>query len=79
MGEPFLVSELKKRNQGKYTGKCTDYVFIAYTAEQFDGSRHDEVAMQSLAAKATREAGVEAYWIGSNGQGKRHPKDSEKM
>ena len=42
-----------------------DYLFVAYTAEQFQ-SRKDLQALAQLAAKATRDAGLSAYWIGSS-------------
>jgi hypothetical protein len=42
-----------------------DYLFVAYTAEQFQGDR-DLEALSQLAERATREAGLSAYWVGSN-------------
>jgi hypothetical protein len=42
-----------------------DYVFVAYTAEQFKGHR-DLGALDQLAERATRNAGYTAYWIGSS-------------
>jgi hypothetical protein len=42
-----------------------DYLFVAYTAEQFKG-RRDLQALAQLAEKATRDAGLSAYWIGSS-------------
>ena len=42
-----------------------DYLFVAYTAEQFRGDRDFE-ALSRLAERATREAGLSAYWVGSS-------------
>jgi hypothetical protein len=42
-----------------------DYLFVAYTAEQFKGPK-DLQALAKLAEKATRDAGLSAYWIGSS-------------
>jgi len=51
--------------KGKDHGKCPDYLFIAYTAEQFrTASKDDMRTLHSIAVKATRRAGLHAYWIG---------------
>jgi hypothetical protein len=42
-----------------------DYLFVAYTAEQFQGDQ-DLGALAELAETATRDAGLTAYWIGSS-------------
>jgi len=39
------------------------YVFIAYTAEQFQNTE-DLIALHKIADAAARNAGVMAYWIG---------------
>jgi len=39
------------------------YLFIAYTAEQFH-SNADLEALHNIAERATRNAGLPAYWIG---------------
>ena len=42
-----------------------DYLFIAYTAEQFQhDSSEDMEALHQIAEKATRDAGLPAYWVG---------------
>lgn len=45
----------------------TEYVFIGYTAEQFNhDSEEDMAALDITAARAAREAEVPAYWIASS-------------
>lgn len=39
------------------------YIFVAYTAEQFQ-SGEDEMALHQIADAAARKAGVMAYWVG---------------
>jgi hypothetical protein len=42
-----------------------EYLFVAYTAEQFDsGSESDMQALHRIAEMAARNAGLVAYWIG---------------
>ena len=42
-----------------------DYLFIAYTAEQFlHTSGEDMEALHQIAERATRDAGLPAYWVG---------------
>jgi len=53
----------------KEHGKCPDYLFVAYTAEQFPNTKHDLRTLHSIAAKATRRAGLHAYWIGCSCMG----------
>jgi hypothetical protein len=51
--------------KGKDHGKCPDYLFIAYTGAQFHtSSKNDMNTLHSIAVKATRRAGLHAYWIG---------------
>jgi len=40
------------------------YVFVAYTAEQFQDNDMDNNALDRIADAAARNAGVSAYWIG---------------
>lgn len=40
-----------------------NYIFVAYTAEQFQGPE-DLRALHQIADAAARNAGVMAYWIG---------------
>jgi hypothetical protein len=64
LGQPRLVSDWK-RDHPEYHGKCPDYVFVAYTAEQFNHSSGPETrALHLIAARATKEAGLFAYWVG---------------
>jgi hypothetical protein len=53
-----------------------DYLFIAYTTKQFQGDKDLQV-LANLAERATRDAGLSAYWIGSSclGQGKQLEED----
>ncbi|KAJ5655058.1 hypothetical protein N7490_002061 [Penicillium lividum] len=46
-------------------GKCPEYVFIAYTAEQFTESIEDQYALNLIAIQAARDAKVPAYWLGA--------------
>lgn len=39
------------------------YIFVAYTAEQFQ-SNEDLMALHQIADAAARNAGVTAYWVG---------------
>lgn len=45
-----------------------EYLFVAYTAEQFSHASTDSdmPALSALAERATRDAGLPAYWIGSS-------------
>lgn len=46
-------------------GKPLDYVFIAYTADQFDNDDDADVeALHAIAKRATRAVGLNAYWVG---------------
>jgi len=43
------------------------YVFVAYTADQFSNrSKEDLKALSTIAEIATRDAGLEAYWIAAS-------------
>lgn len=45
----------------------TEYIFIGYTAEQFDHRSTDDMnALHIIAEKAARDAGVVAYWVASS-------------
>jgi hypothetical protein len=42
----------------------TEYIFIGYTAEQFDHRSIDDMnALHIIAEKAARDAGVVTYWL----------------
>jgi hypothetical protein len=43
-----------------------DYLFVAYTAEQFMNDEGDNAVLAALAEQATREAGLSAYWISAS-------------
>ncbi|KAF2162115.1 hypothetical protein M409DRAFT_69329 [Zasmidium cellare ATCC 36951] len=46
-------------------GKPLDYVFIAYTADQFDNDTDSDVkALHAIAKTATRAVGLNTYWVG---------------
>ncbi|ERF72849.1 hypothetical protein EPUS_04284 [Endocarpon pusillum Z07020] len=59
---PMKVEDWKAREP---SATQPEYMFIAYTAEQFRGLK-DLQALAQLAERATREAGLSAYWIGSS-------------
>lgn len=42
------------------------YVFVAYTSNQFSESEEDTEALHAIARKAARDANVSAYWLGSS-------------
>jgi hypothetical protein len=44
--------------------KFLPYVFVAYTKDQFTEDRADMDALLHIAEKATRRAGLSAFWIG---------------
>jgi hypothetical protein len=69
------------RNVEEWTSKNhlpthPDYLFIAYTSKQFEGDG-DLQALADLAERATRDAGLSAYWVGSSclGLGKQLEED----
>ena len=49
--------------RGHRTEKKLEYIFVAYTAEQFR-SAEDLTALHQIAERAARNAGVPAYWVG---------------
>lgn len=65
-GRCRLVTEWKNDPENQqYHKKCAEYLFIAYTSEHFDeNSPEDVCALHEIATKATREAGLTAYWVG---------------
>ncbi|SMR47585.1 unnamed protein product [Zymoseptoria tritici ST99CH_3D1] len=51
----------------KHPGQHLEYVFIAYTAAQFSHDSHEDMeALHDIAKRATKDAGVTAYWVGSS-------------
>jgi hypothetical protein len=64
MDENMPGVTVKQTNQ---TTTNTEYIFIGYTAEQFNhGSTDDMNALHIIAEKAARDAGVVAYWVASS-------------
>jgi hypothetical protein len=65
-GRCRLVSEWKDDPKNEqFHGKCPEYLFIAYTSEHFnEASPEDVCALHEIATKATRDAGLTAYWVG---------------
>lgn len=48
-----------------HPGESLDYIVVAYTTEQFSHSSNDDMeALHTLAQRATKDAGLQAYWIG---------------
>jgi hypothetical protein len=66
-GRRRLVPDWKEDLENQHhQEKCPEYLFIAYTAEQFNhGSLSDIQALHAIATKATRDAGLIAYWVGA--------------
>ena len=51
--------------QAHHPGQSLEYLFIAYTQEQFPHtSKSDMDALHAIAKRATRDAGFSAYWVG---------------
>lgn len=44
--------------------RILEYLFVAYTAEQFRNNEKDMKDLHYIAEKAARDAGLPAYWIG---------------
>ena len=62
-GQPALIMNVEEWI-AQYKSECNlSYVFIAYTAEQFQSSE-DLMALHRMADAAARNAGVMAYWVG---------------
>ncbi|TKA61519.1 hypothetical protein B0A49_08340, partial [Cryomyces minteri] len=59
---PMMVEEWIAQYKSE---RNLEYLFVAYTAEQFKGeSNEDMEALHKIAETATRAAGLPAYWIG---------------
>lgn len=57
----MLVSTWQTQHRG---AKVLKYIFIAYSAEQFNHSSTEDLeALHTIAEKATRAAGLPAYWV----------------
>jgi hypothetical protein len=64
-GRRRLLSDWKNDPENlQHHMKCPEYVFVAYTSEHFTDSPQDVRALHEIATKATREAGLTAYWVG---------------
>ncbi|KAF2633545.1 hypothetical protein BU25DRAFT_427050 [Macroventuria anomochaeta] len=62
-GEPALIMNVEEWITQYKSERNLAYVFIAYTAEQFQSSE-DLMALHQMADAAARNAGVMAYWVG---------------
>lgn len=40
-----------------------EYVFVAYTSEQFPSAEYFDI-LNDIGARAARDAGVDYYWVG---------------
>lgn len=57
----MLVSRWQAKQQ---SNSVLNYLFIAYSAEQFNhGSNDDMEALHQIAERATRDAQLPAYWV----------------
>ncbi|KAF8251576.1 hypothetical protein K440DRAFT_475183, partial [Wilcoxina mikolae CBS 423.85] len=64
-GVEFLSSEEDDEFPEERRGE--PYVFVAYTLDQFsNGSQEDCNALAQIAERATRNAGLSAYWVASS-------------
>jgi hypothetical protein len=61
-GGPTRLMNINDWLREHQTSNPPDYLFVAYTSEQFRGDK-DFAALTRLAEKAARDAGVSAYWI----------------
>jgi hypothetical protein len=61
-GEPALIMNVEEWITQYKSERNLSYVFIAYTAEQFQSN--DLMALHQIADAAARNAGVIAYWVG---------------
>ncbi|KAH9878695.1 hypothetical protein IAQ61_001968 [Plenodomus lingam] len=61
-GQPAKITKVEEWIT-ENPGRNLSYVFIAYTAEQFE-STEDLLALHRIADAAARNAGVLAYWVG---------------
>lgn len=62
-GEPAMILNVDEWTTQYKAERDLSYVFIAYTAEQFQ-SPEDLRALHQIADAAARNAGVIAYWVG---------------
>ncbi|XPS68045.1 hypothetical protein M3J09_000341 [Ascochyta lentis] len=62
-GEPALIMNVEEWITQYKAQRNLSYIFIAYTAEQFQSS-DDYMALHQMADAAARNAGVMAYWVG---------------
>jgi len=62
-GEPAMIMNVEEWITQYKAERNLSYVFIAYTAEQFQNTE-DLIALHKIADAAARNAGVMAYWIG---------------
>ncbi|KAJ4369722.1 hypothetical protein N0V83_005485 [Neocucurbitaria cava] len=62
-GEPAIIMDVEEWITQYKSERNLTYVFIAYTAEQFQSSE-DLRVLHQIADAAARNAGVMAYWVG---------------
>ncbi|KAL5117062.1 hypothetical protein ACEQ8H_005021 [Pleosporales sp. CAS-2024a] len=62
-GEAAMIMNVEEWIRQDKAEKTLSYVFVAYTAEQFQ-SPEDLRALHEIADAATRNAGAIAYWVG---------------
>jgi hypothetical protein len=64
----YLVIETQTWLQHCKTASYPEYMFFGYTETQFDCNENEEDynALIELAVKATRDAGLQAFWISTN-------------
>ncbi|KAM3077360.1 hypothetical protein ACMFMG_006710 [Clarireedia jacksonii] len=82
-GEEFaeakITEQWKKDPQNTdYPRQCPPYLFIAYTCEHFK-SKDDKKELNRIALRATKKAGLKAYWIGSSCLASTKPEDKEEL
>ncbi|KAH7089718.1 hypothetical protein FB567DRAFT_568535 [Paraphoma chrysanthemicola] len=61
-GEPAMIMNVEEWIT-QYKSEDLNYIFVAYTAEQFQGPE-DLRVLHQIADAAARNAGVMAYWVG---------------
>jgi len=62
-GEPAMVMNVEDWISQYKSEHSLSYIFVAYTAEQFQ-TAEDLRALHQIADAAARNAGTDAYWVG---------------
>jgi hypothetical protein len=77
-GERKFTAEWKEDPQNtEYPGQCPPYLFIAYTSEHFKTANLKE--LHQIAVRATKQAGLKAYWVGCSCVASNDPKESDEL